>query len=75
MERSNQPPKTEDCLAAGEPVDLWFPPERTAVEKRIHGKARAASWTRIRLKQFSLEKLNRKRRWRLTVRIQNQPVR
>src|SRR5204863_4439066 len=24
MERSNQPPKTEDCLAAGQPVDLWF---------------------------------------------------
>lgn len=24
MERSNQPPKTEDCWAEGEPVDLWF---------------------------------------------------
>jgi RNA-directed DNA polymerase len=24
MERSNQPPKTEDCLAEGKPVDLWF---------------------------------------------------
>src|SRR5215831_4384916 len=24
MERSNQPPKTEDCLAEGLPVDLWF---------------------------------------------------
>jgi hypothetical protein len=24
MERSNQPPKTEDCLAEGRPVDLWF---------------------------------------------------
>ena len=24
MERSNQPPKTEDCLAEGGPVDLWF---------------------------------------------------
>ena len=24
MERSNQPPKTEGCLAEGEPVDLWF---------------------------------------------------
>ena len=24
MERSNQPPKTEDCLAEGQPVDLWF---------------------------------------------------
>ena len=41
--------------------------EGTTVEKRIHGKARAASWTRIWLKQFSLEKINRKRRWRLTV--------
>ena len=39
--------------------------EGTTVEKRIHGKARAASWTRIRLKQFSLEKINRKRRRRL----------
>jgi hypothetical protein len=24
MERSNQPPKIEDCLAEGKPVDLWF---------------------------------------------------
>src|SRR5215831_8070935 len=24
MERSNQPPKTEDCLAEGRPVNLWF---------------------------------------------------
>jgi hypothetical protein len=24
MERSNQPPKTEDCLAEGQPEDLWF---------------------------------------------------
>jgi RNA-directed DNA polymerase len=24
MEKSNQPPKTEDCLAEGKPVDLWF---------------------------------------------------
>src|SRR5207249_7880351 len=24
MERSNQPPKTEDCLAEGQPVDLKF---------------------------------------------------
>ena len=24
MERSNQPPKTEDCLAEGQPVDLLF---------------------------------------------------
>jgi hypothetical protein len=24
MERSNQPPKTEDCSAEGQPVDLWF---------------------------------------------------
>jgi hypothetical protein len=49
--------------------------EGTTVEKRIHGKVRAASWTRIRLKPFSLEKHNRKRRRRLHVRIQHQPVR
>ena len=24
MEKSNQHPKTEDCLAEGKPVDLWF---------------------------------------------------
>ena len=24
MEKSNQQPRTEDCLAEGEPVDLWF---------------------------------------------------
>ena len=24
MEKSNQPPKTEGCLAEGEPVDLWY---------------------------------------------------
>jgi hypothetical protein len=24
MEKSNQLPKTEDCLAEGEPVDLWY---------------------------------------------------
>ena len=24
MEKSNQQPKTEGCLAGGEPVDLWF---------------------------------------------------
>src|SRR5678815_3195014 len=24
MEKSNQHPKTEDCLAEGQPVDLWF---------------------------------------------------
>ena len=24
MEKSNQLPKTEGCLAEGEPVDLWF---------------------------------------------------
>lgn len=24
MEKSNQQPKTEDCLAEGKPVDLWF---------------------------------------------------
>ena len=33
-------------------------PGRTTVEKRIPGKARAASRTRIRLKQFSLERAN-----------------
>jgi retron-type reverse transcriptase len=30
-------------------------PGRTTVEKRIPGKARAASWSRIRLKQLSLD--------------------
>src|ERR1035438_5936827 len=24
MEKSNQPPQTEGCLAEGEPVDLWY---------------------------------------------------
>ena len=36
-------------------------PGRTTVEKRIPGKARAASWSRIRLKQYSLESSRRKR--------------
>ena len=61
MERSNQPPKTEGCSAEGEPVDLLFYRERTTVEKRTPGKARAASGTRILLKQFSLERIQRKR--------------
>jgi hypothetical protein len=39
MERSNQPPKTEDCLAEGQPVDLWFfrkeqPSRSVSTEKR-----------------------------------------
>ena len=38
-------------------MDLWVYPERTTVEKRTQGKARAASRTRIRLKQFSLERI------------------
>ena len=61
MEKSNQLPKTEGCLAEGEPVDLWVLPGRTTVEKRTQGKARAASRTRILLKQFSLESANRQR--------------
>ena len=36
-------------------------PGRTTVEKRIPGKARAASWSRIRLKPYSLESSRRKR--------------
>ncbi len=39
MERSNQPPKTEGCLAEGQPVDLWFyrkerPSRSVTTEKR-----------------------------------------
>ena len=39
MERSNQPPKTEDCLAEGQPVDLLFyrkerPSRSVSTEKR-----------------------------------------
>ena len=33
-------------------------PGRTTIEKRAQGKTRAASWSRIRLKQFSLETAN-----------------
>jgi hypothetical protein len=49
--------------------------EGTTVEKRIHGKVRAASWTRIQLKQFSLEKIKCKRKGRRNVRSQYLPVR
>src|SRR5512137_2344915 len=39
MEKSNQLPKTEDCSAEGEPVDLWFyrkerPLRSVSTEKR-----------------------------------------
>jgi RNA-directed DNA polymerase len=61
MEKSNQLPKTEGCLAEGEPVGLWILPGRTTVEKRTQGKARAASGSRILLKQFSLESARGKR--------------
>ena len=45
-------------------------PAQTTDEKRIHGNARAASWTRIRLKQFSFESVKRRRRGRRNVSIQ-----
>ena len=56
-------------------MDLWFYRNERPSRSVSTGKARAASWTRIRLKQFSLEKIKRKRRRRLDARIQNQPVR
>ena len=59
MERSNQPPKTEGCSTEGqEPVDLWFYRAERPSERRTQEQARAASGTRIPLKQFSLESLN-----------------
>src|SRR2546426_12031078 len=46
-------------------------PGRTTVEKRTQGKARAASRTRILLKQFSLERTHCKRGGRQHGRTQN----
>ena len=61
MEKSNQLPKTEGCSAEGEPVDLWFYRDERPSRSVPTGKARAASGTRILLKQFSLESSRRKR--------------
>ena len=59
MERSSQPPKTEGCSTEGqEPIDLWFYRAERPSEKRTQEQARAASGTRIPLKQCSLESLN-----------------
>ena len=59
MERSSQPPKTEGCSTEGrEPIDLWFYRAERPSERRTQEQARAASGTRIPLKQFSLESLN-----------------
>ena len=47
MEKSNQLPKTEGCLAEGEPVDLWFyrgeRPSRSVFRERREPQAGAAS--------------------------------
>ena len=75
MEKSNQLPKTEGCLAEGEPVGLWILPGRTTVEKRTQGKARAASGSRILLKQFSLERARCKRGRCLITGTQNRDAR
>ena len=59
MERSSQSPKTEGCSTEGqEPVDLWFYRSKRLSERRTQVPARAASGTRIPLKQSSLESLN-----------------
>src|ERR1017187_1968616 len=47
MEKSNQQPKTEGCLAEGEPVDLWFyrveRPSRSVPRERREPQAGPAS--------------------------------
>src|SRR5450759_1372194 len=47
MEKSNQPPKTEGCLAEGEPVDLWFyrveQPSRSVLRETREPQAGPAS--------------------------------
>ena len=47
MERSNQLPKTEGCLAEGEPVDLWFSrderPSRSVPRDKCEPQAGVAS--------------------------------
>ena len=47
MERSNQPPKTEDCLAEGQPVDLKFyrkeQPSRSVSREKREPQAGPAS--------------------------------
>ena len=59
MERSSQPPKTEGCSTEEQaPIDLWFYRAERPSERRTQEQARAASGTRIPLKQSSLESLN-----------------
>ena len=59
MERSSQPPKTEGCSTEGqELIDLKVYRSERPLEKRTQVQARAASGTRIPLKQCSLESLN-----------------
>ncbi len=55
MERSNQPPKPECCLVEGQGKVRRKDPTRTAAGKRTQGKARAASGSRVLLKQFSFD--------------------
>ena len=47
MEKSNQLPKTEGCLAEGEPVDLWFyrveRPSRSVLREKREPQAGPAS--------------------------------
>src|SRR5512137_2880459 len=47
MEKSNQLPKTEGCLAEGEPVDLWFyrveRPSRSVPREKREPQAGVAS--------------------------------
>src|SRR6266700_4172832 len=47
MEKSNQLPKTQDCLAEGEPVDLWYfrlkQPSRSVSGEKREPQAGAAS--------------------------------
>ena len=59
MVRFNQTAQNRGLL--GGRTDTGQPcvgPGRTTIEKRAQGKTRAASWSRIRLKQFSLETAN-----------------
>ena len=59
MVRFNQTARDRGLL--GGRTDTGQPgvgPDRTTIEKRAQGKTRAASWSRIRLKQFSLETAN-----------------
>jgi hypothetical protein len=55
MERSNQAPKPECCLVEGQGKVRRKDPTRTTAGKRTQGKARAASGSRVLLKQFSFD--------------------